>query len=164
MYLVNTVSCRLEVDEKKISHLEATLMRFAEACDFIHHNTPNTLKNTLALQALVYQEVRKRFGLSANLTLQAIRRVASARAGKDLPLSFAPTRISYDARIFSFRERDWTTSLTLLKGRERFTLELGNYQRGLLKGQHPSNAILIKRMDGTYYLAIRLERQVEHVA
>jgi hypothetical protein len=164
MYLVNTVSCKLEVDEKKISQLEAALVRFAEACDFVQHSTPATLKNTLALQALVYQEVRKRFGLSANLTIQAIRRVGTARSSKDLPPSFAPTSISYDARIFSFRERDWTASLTLLKGRERFILELGNYQRGLLKGQYPSNAVLIKRKDGTYYLAIRLERHAEHVA
>ena len=63
----------------------------------------------------------------------------------------------YDARTFSFREKDWTISLTLIGGRERFTLHIGNYQLGLLKGQKPKTATLSKRKDGSYYLNIQLE-------
>jgi hypothetical protein len=37
--------------------------------------------------------------------------------------------VAYDARIFSFREKDWTVSLTTVEGRERFELALGHYQR-----------------------------------
>jgi hypothetical protein len=36
--------------------------------------------------------------------------------------------VTYDARIFSFRENDWTVSLTTVEGRERFELAIGNYQ------------------------------------
>ena len=33
------------------------------------------------------------------------------------------------------------------------------YQRGLLKGQTPKTATLVKRKDGSYYLNIQLESQ-----
>jgi putative transposase len=43
--------------------------------------------------------------------------------------------------------------------RERFPLAIGNYQRGLLKGQNPKSATLVKRKDGSFYLNIQLESQ-----
>jgi transposase len=70
---------------------------------------------------------------------------------------FAPTSATYDVHTFSFREKDWTVSLTTVDGRERFPLAIGNYQLGLLKGQTPKTATLCKRKDGTYYLNIQLE-------
>ena len=76
------------------------------------------LTNEVAMQWLCYHDVRARFGLSAQLTIHAVRRVSSNRktAKKDgkLVTGFAPTSATYDARIFSFREKDWTCSLTLL--------------------------------------------------
>jgi hypothetical protein len=60
----------------------------------------------------VYHNVRDLFGLSAQLAIHAIRRVSGNRktAKKDgKPVSsFAPTSATYDTRIFSFREKDWT--------------------------------------------------------
>src|ERR671932_619481 len=111
----------------------------------------------------VYHNVRDMFGLSAQLAIHAIRRVSGNRktAKKDgKPVSsFAPTSVTYDTRIFSFREKDWTVSLTTTGGRERFVLAIGNYQLGLLKGQNPKTATLCKRKDGSYYLNIQLESQ-----
>ncbi len=113
------------------------------------------------MQSLCYHDVRARFGLSAQLAIHAIRRVSGNRktAKKDgKPIKkFAPTSATYDARTFSFREKDWTVSLTLLGGRKRFTLHIGNYQLGLLKGQKPKTATLVKRNDGSYYINIQLE-------
>ena len=65
--------------------------------------------------------------------------------------------VTYDARIFSFREKDWTVSLTTVNGRERFELAIGNSQRGMLAGSNPKSATLVKRQDGSYYLQICLE-------
>ena len=111
----------------------------------------------------VYHNVRDMFGLSAQLAIHAIRRVSGNRktAKKDgSPVSrFAPTSVTYDTRIFSFRQKDWTVSLTTTAGRERFVLAIGNYQLGLLKGQNPKTATLCKRKDGSYYLNIQLESQ-----
>ena len=63
--------------------------------------------------------------------------------------------------MFSFREHDWTVSLRLLSSRQRFKLAIGNYQRGLLKGQTPKTAALVKRLDGSYYINIQLESYPE---
>lgn len=124
-----------------------------------------SLTNELAIQSLVYHDVRARFGLSAQLTIHAVRRVSGSRKTakqKGKPVTkFTPTSATYDVRTFSFREKDWTVSLTMLVKRERFPLAIGNYQRGLLKGQTPKTATLVKRIDGNYYINIQLESHPE---
>ncbi|WP_051035590.1 MULTISPECIES: RNA-guided endonuclease InsQ/TnpB family protein [Fischerella] len=71
--------------------------------------------------------------------------------------SFKPTSADYDARIFAFREKDWTVSLTLMEGREHIKLDVGNYQRGKLKGKKPTSAQLCKHRDGSYYIHIQIK-------
>ncbi|MCY7331756.1 MAG: transposase [Pseudanabaena sp. CAN_BIN31] len=161
MKQVLTVSCKIQVSPEQSIKIDATLQSFASACEYVNQTVPTTLTNELAMQSLVYYDVRDRFGLSAQLAIHAIRRVSGNRktAKKDgKPVkNFAPTSVTYDPRIFSFREKDWTVSLTTTSGRERFKLAIGNYQIGLLKGQTPKTATLVKRKDGTYYLNIQLE-------
>jgi putative transposase len=161
MKQVLTVSCKLQVTPEQSAKIDGTITAFAAACEYVNQTVQPTLMNELAIQSLVYHDVRARFGLSAQLAIHAIRRVSGNRktAKKDgKPVgSFAPTSATYDARTFSFREKDWTVSLTTIDGRERFPLAIGNYQIGLLKGQKPKTATLCKRKDGTYYLNIQLE-------
>lgn len=161
MKQVLTVSCKLNVSAHQLSKIEETLSAFADACVYVNKTVPEKLTNELAMQSLVYHDVRARFGLSAQLAIHAIRRVSGNRKTakqKGKPVGkFAPTSATYDARTFSFREKDWTVSLTIMGGRERFTLKIGNYQRGLLKGQKPKTATLVKRNDNSYYLNIQLE-------
>jgi putative transposase len=163
MKQVLTVSCKLEVSPEQSIKIDATLQAFAKACEYVNQTVPPTLMNELAMQSLVYHNVRELFGLSAQLAIHAIRRVSGNRktAKKDgKPVTgFTPTSVTYDARIFSFREKDWTVSLTTTSGRKRFALAIGNYQIGLLKGQNPKTATLCKRKDGSYYLNIQLESQ-----
>ena len=163
MKQVLTVSCKLEVSPEQSIKIDATLQAFAKACEYVNQTVPPTLINELAMQSLVYHNVRDMFGLSAQLAIHTIRRVSgnrktSKKDGKPVT-GFAPTSVTYDARIFSFREKDWTVSLTTTGGRERFPLAIGNYQLGLLKGQNPKTATLCKRKDGSYYLNIQLESQ-----
>jgi IS605 OrfB family transposase len=158
---VLTVSCKLAVQPEQRPKLDDTLRVFAEACQHINDQASANLTNRIKLQALVYQDVRERFGLSANLTIQAVRRVAANRKTarqKGRPVKgFAPTSVSYDQRIFSFREKDWTVSLTLLGGREHFPLIIGTYQRDLLTASQPTSATLTQRKDGTYYVQIQVK-------
>lgn len=118
------------------------------------------LTSKTKMQKLVYNDIRARFGLSANLAIQALRRVCSnrktARQKKRNVRKFSPTSVSYDARIFSFNEFDYTVSLKLILSRARFELDIGNYQRGILKGQEPKSATLVKRRNGEYYIHINL--------
>jgi len=158
-----TISCKLKVDSARAAKLDTPLDAFGAALNWVNLNTPSKIRNAVKLQSLCYHEVRARFGLSSNLTCQVFRRVSAARktaAKKNRPVeSFRGGFATYDARIFSFRERDWTASLTLVGGRERFELALGNYQRGRLKGTKPKAATLVKRNDGSYYLQICVESE-----
>ncbi|WP_339390352.1 transposase, partial [Crocosphaera watsonii] len=100
-----------------------------------------------------------------NLAIQAIRRVCANRKtakqkGRKVK-EFSPTSISYDARIFSFREKDWTVSVKLLNSRQRIKLLIGNYQVGLLKGKDPKGATLVKRKNGDYYIHITLDEPTQ---
>ncbi len=136
------------------------LSAFAKCCEYVNRETPEKLTNQIAMQSLVYKAARAESGLSSQMTIHAIRRVCAARKvaklkGKTVK-SFAPTSATYDARTFSFKESTWQVSLTMLKGREKFTLDIGNYQRGLLAGRDPKAAVLVKRADGSFYLQIQL--------
>ena len=160
-----TVACKLEVSNTIAKEIDETLLVFASACDWVNQNTPNKMTNKTAMQSLVYHDARVNFGLSANLAIQAIRRVCANRKtakqkGRKVK-EFSPTSISYDARIFSFREKDWTVSVKLLNSRQRIKLLIGNYQVGLLKGKDPKAATLVRRKNGDYYIHITLDEPTQ---
>lgn len=163
MEQVLTVACKIEVSPEIVPKLDATLQAFSDACTYINQTIDPKLTNKPRIQGLVYEQVRERFGLSANLAIRAIARVSSNRKTakqKGQPVRvFKPTSVDYDARIFAFREKDWTVSLTLVGGRERFKLAIGNYQLGLLKGTSPGSATLCKRQDSSYYVNIQIKSE-----
>lgn len=142
--------------------MEDTLKAFADACNWINQNTPANLRNKVRIQGIVYQDVRAKFGLSANLAIRAINRVASNRktAMKDHSSvkNFEPTSIDYDTRIFAFREKDEEISVTLLRSRQRIKLVLGDYQRTRLKDSKPTSATLCKK-GSEYYINIQVKSE-----
>ena len=156
-----TLVCKIQPSDDEHAHLEETLRASADACAYIHAIIPARITNVVRMQAMLYYDVRGRFGLSSNLAQQAFRRVAAnrkvARAQGEAVTTFEPTSIQYDQRIFAFTERDWTVSLTLLHGRVRFRLHLGNYQRGKLRVQRPTSAQLCKHRDGSYAIHIQIK-------
>jgi IS605 OrfB family transposase len=159
METVRTVACKLAPTPTQRPALDATLVAFADACNHIAavarqiHST-----NKVTVQQACYREVRERFRLSANLAIRAIARVCAAlKVQTKTPATFAPTSVDYDQRIFSFREWDWTFSLTLVRGRERFEAVLGALQKARLKGQEPTSATLVKRRDGTFFLHVQVK-------
>jgi putative transposase len=162
MTQVLTVSCKLKVSQSQAAKLDATLDAFVQALNWVNQNTPEKVTNAVKLQSLCYREIRARFGLSSNLAQQVCRRLAGARKvarQKNRPVkAFKGGFATYDARIFSFREKDWTVSLTTVEGRERFELAIGRYQREQLAGSNPKSATLVKRRDGSYYIQICVEK------
>ena len=87
MKQVTTVACKLKVPAKFVEEIEETLKVFAVACEWINANTPQNLTSKTKMQKLVYSQVREQFGLSANLAIQAIRRVCGNRkAARQLSL------------------------------------------------------------------------------
>ena len=80
----------------------------------------------------------REFGLSANLAIRAIARVCAAlKVPEKAHSAFKPTSIDYDARIFSFREWDWTVSLTLLDSRQRIETMPGEHQKEVSREPSP---------------------------
>ncbi|MGY4591239.1 putative transposase [Thermostichus sp. MS-CIW-40] len=163
MTQVLTVSCKLKASPSQAAKLDATLEAFGQALNWVNQNTPEKVANAVKLQSLCYREIRARFGLSSNLAQQVCRRLAGARKvarQKNRPVkAFKGGFATYDARIFSFREKDWTVSLTTVEGRERFELAIGRYQRERLAGSNPKSATLVKRKDGSYSIQICVETE-----
>ncbi len=134
-------------------------MAFADACTFIadvvrREHTTNKVK----VQHACYQDIRQKCGLSAHLVIRAIARVCAAlKVPAKMHSTFEPTSVDYDARIFSFREWDWTFSLTLLHCRARLDTAMSVFQQGRLTGQTPTSATLVKRRDGTFFLHVQVK-------
>ena len=156
-----TLVCKLNPSPEQSDAIQATLQAFADGCNFANETVNPSVTSAINIHHEAYYQIRKQFGLSANLAVRACARVASnrraARAKKSKVHEFRPTSIDYDARIFAFREKDWTVSLTLTTGRAHIKLDIGNYQRGKLKGRKPTAATLCKHRDGKFYIHICID-------
>ena len=157
METTRTLVCKLAPTPEQASDIDATLKAFAGACDFaadVARRIGST--NKVKVQHAAYQDIRSKFGLSANLAIRAIARACAAlKVPAKMHSKFAPTSIDYDARIFAFHEWNWTFGLTLLSGRVKIAAALGQRQESLLKGRKPAAAQLVKR-DGRYFLHVQL--------
>jgi putative transposase len=161
MEQVLTIVCKLNPTPKQVEEIELVFKAFADACNYANQKVKPQITSKTTIQNMVYNEIRALFGLSANLAVRACARVGANRKtakqkGK-LVKEFNPTSADYDARIFAFREKDWTVSLTLMNGREHIKIDAGNYQRGKLKDRKPTSAQLCKHRDGNYYIHIQIK-------
>lgn len=161
MKQVLTVVAKLQPTPKQVIKLDETLQAFSDACNYVNDSTNPKLTNKIALQALTYQTIKDQFSLVANMAVRACARVAANRKTakqKGRPVKrFSPTSMDCDKDLFTFREKDWQVSLATVQGRERVKLNVGNYQRGKLKGARPTSAQLCKHRDGNFYLHIQLK-------
>ena len=161
MKQVLTLVCKLNPSKKVAQKIESTLEAFANACNYANQNVLPSITSKTTIQSQVYQTIRERYSLSANLAVRVCARVGAnrktAKQKKKPVLAFNSTSADYDARIFAFREKDWTVSLTLVGGREHIPIVVGNYQKGKLKDRKPTSAQLCKHRDGNYYIHIQLK-------
>ena len=143
------IRCKLSPTPTMAASLSATCTVFADACNAILAVAAETgTSNNIELHHLTYRSTRSKFQLSANLAVRAIRRVSQAmtawkRRGAQ-PKSFRPTSIDYDARIFDYRPKDETVSLTVMDGRIHVPMILGGYQRAVLKDKKPTAAVVVR--------------------
>ena len=86
MEQVITLVCKLQPTDEQAQHLDETLRRFAEACTYVHTTLPADIRNKDRMQAMIYYDVRSRFGLSANLmslgALDFVDQLPRSEAGK----------------------------------------------------------------------------------
>ena len=131
METIRTIVLKLQPTVGQAVEIDATLKAFADACNYIADVARDIdSANKVKVQHVCYRAVRETFGLSANLAIRAIARVCAAlKVREKAPSAFQPTSIDYDARIFAFREWNWTVSLTLLNSRQHIRTVPGEHQR-----------------------------------
>ena len=155
MTQVITVSCKLEVPPNIAPEIDETLEQFADACNRILDTAQmEGVSNKTKLHHLVYKPVRAATDLKANHVCQAITRVVGNLKASYKIKQFRPTSILLDARTFKYEEDNQIVGITLVTGRKKFALLIGNYQRGLLKSHVPTSATLVRRKNGDYYIQI----------
>ena len=154
-----TIKSKLITNQEQHGKLLKTVEKFNEACDFISEFAyKNWMFGKIGIQKQLYYEIREKFGLSAQMTVRAIGKVAeSYKVNKDSIHDFDPHgAIVYDQRILSYKSADEISILTL-DGRIEVKIQYGEYRKlelNRVKGQ----ADLIYK-DGIFYLMIVVELQ-----
>src|SRR6266851_2542372 len=152
-----TLAIKLAPGPEQHAALLGTLERFNAACNAIAEVAfREHLANKIALQKIVYYDIRARFGLSSQMTVRAIAKVVDAyKRDTTIKPFFRPHgALTYDERIMSWKGPE-QVSVLALNGRQLVACRFGPYQqarRDCLRGQ----ADLILR-DGAFYLHATLE-------
>lgn len=163
MNQVLTLVVRLQPDSEQYTKLKDTATEFASCCEFINYSVKPTLTNRNSIQAVIYNDAKGKFNLVSNHVIRACARVGANRKtakqkGKKVK-GFKPTSFDCDKDTFTFREKDWTVSLSTVRGRERISLNASNYHRGKLAGQKPTSAQACLHRDGNFYVHIQLKSE-----
>jgi IS605 OrfB family transposase len=126
---------------------EIAMVAFAQRC-----------ANKIALQQLVYYDIRARFGLSAQMTIRAISTVSEAyQRDKTIQPHFRPQgAMVYDARMCSFPRGDRVSLLTL-DGRVEVPFRSGAYAEGMLHRTRGQADLLYCASSATFLLAITID-------
>jgi IS605 OrfB family transposase len=161
MEQILTIVCKLTPTQEQVQKIEDTLKAFSDACIYTNNHVDKKTASKSTIQAIVYQDLREKFNLPAQLAVRACARVGANRKtakqkGKAVT-GFEPTSADYDARIFSLNEHNWSVGLTLVDGRQSIGMNIGSYQKGKLKGCKPTSAQLCKHRDGNYYIHIQVK-------
>lgn len=149
-----TVKSKLITDNEQHDKLLKTMGKFNEACNFISvFAYKKRVFGKVGIQKELYYVIREKYGLSAQMTVRAVGKVAeSYKADRKTLHEFDPHgAIVYDQRILSYKAADKISILTL-DGRIEVGIQYGEYRKleaNRVKGQ----ADLIYK-NGTFYLMI----------
>src|SRR5260370_28900920 len=126
-----TWAVRLERSTEQHGALVATLERFNAACNAIAEVAfREHVANKIALQKIVYYDIRQRFGLSSQMTVRAIAKVVEAYTrDKTIQPRFRPHgALAYNERILPCKGLEHV-SLLALEGRQLVACRFGAYQQ-----------------------------------
>ena len=129
-----TLIIKLAPTETQHKALLETVEHFNEACNCIAGKAFELkTANKIRLQQCIYKDIRKDFGLSAQLTIRAISKVSEAyKRDKKIQPTFKPHGgVVYDQRILSWKGLDKVSILTL-QGRQLVSIRIGSYQEARL--------------------------------
>jgi IS605 OrfB family transposase len=144
---------RLKPTQEQEAELRATLERCNEACNWLSEQA-FAAKTTRQydMQKAFYYPLRERFELTAQVTIQCIKKVADAyKIDQKTQRVFRKHAAQpYDDRILSFKPDD-IVSLWVLSGRAKIAHVCGDHQRKLLA--HRKGEVDLMFVRGKWYLA-----------
>ena len=151
--MILTARIRLNLDKVQAGHLLETLKRANGCCNWMSGEAwQQRTFSRYDLHRLVYRAARERFGLSAQVVVRLIAKVADAyKKDRRTERRFASHgAIGYDARILTFGTGE--VSIWTLGGRQKIGYSAGPGQKELLgTGQGESELIY---HGGKFYLAV----------
>ncbi len=163
MKQVLTLVVKLQPTPEQHQLLDNTAKAFCDACNYINQNVRASLTNRNSIQAVCYQDVKERFGLTANHVVRACARVGAnrltAKHKRKKVKGFKPTSFDCDARTFRFIEQGYIVSLSTTGKRVKIPMRVSNYHIGKLKGQNPTSAQVCQHKDGDWYVHIQLKSE-----
>lgn len=148
-----TARVKLLPTTEQADALRETLERANEACNYISSEAwQSQTFRQFPLHKLTYYDVRERFGLSAQMAVRAVSRVAdSYKAGKDTQRNFSKWgAFPYDDRILSYNLDRQTVSIWTLDGRLTIPFVAGPRDLELLQSRRGESDLCYVR--GKFYL------------
>jgi putative transposase len=116
------------------------------------------MANKIELQKLVYYDIRQQFGLSAQMVIRAISKVAEAyKRDKRIKPSFRlHGAMVYDERIYNFPTADRVSLLTL-DGQVIVPCRFGAYAEGMMQRRRGQCDLLYRTITDTFFLAVTVD-------
>jgi len=148
-----TAQVKLCPSPEQAKTLLATIKAANNAANFISEwMWQNRTFAMYATQKALYYRIKDEFGLSAQLVIRVISKVADAyKLDKKRKRIFrAHGSIAYDSRILRWYQARNEVTLSTLAGRERISYQSDERSRRLLLSQQGETDLLLK--DGSYYL------------
>ena len=154
----STAQIKLLTTPEQAAALRCTLEQANAACQFVS-NAAWEVKafRQYDLHHKCYLAVREQFGLSAQVAVRAIAKVADAyKIGRKTRRNFKPTgSIAFDDRILSWRLQDQTVSIWTVVGRLRIPFVCGERQLELLQTRQGESDLGLSK--GMFFLSATCE-------
>jgi putative transposase len=153
-----TAKVKLLPTPEQVNALKQTLETANAACNYVGERAWEERSfRQYSLHKLVYYDVRERFGLSSQMTVRCISKVADAyELDRKTKRTFRETgAIAYDSRILSWLAGKQTVSIWTMDGRQTISFACGDRQRELLQHQQGESDLAL--IDGAFYLLATCE-------
>lgn len=148
-----TAKVKLDTDKEQFAALKQTLIVTNRACNHISEQAwQSKIFGQFKLQSAVYASVKDGFHLTAQVIVQAVKKVVDAykldnKRQRKFKLLGA---ITYDSRILTWRTEKQFVSIWTTEGRLKIPYLCGERQRELLKSQQGETDLVL--INGVFYL------------
>jgi len=175
--ITKTIQLQLIAEKTKIYN---TITQYLNAMNYIsQYATDHKIWNKVKIQQQVYQDIRDRFQLKSQMTINVIRETTSKyngeckknrkrtdKKGNLKPVKFKShsMRLNYP-RDYGFKE-DNTISINSIYGRLSVKYKIGHYQQQILDSKEWTvrSSVITIRKDGIIFLNIAIDKEIQETS